>query len=916
VSRLLTDAMGGMSGRYNLLSLVPGRALYAELGKNLPGAQRYLRMKDAMDALRSKWHGKTDEVAQAWRKLIANDRKANDAMMGLMHDATREGVDPSGAFKSPERRKGVTLQEHADAVRELKAKYEALRPRFNALPSEFQAMFRTVRDTYDELATAFEQAILDNVRKAMKIGLDRAERQYADDMAAIKDQGLTGEAKSEAEARAERKLATAKRTHGWGQNARISQLRAQFESNRLDGPYFPLQRFGNYFATVRDGDGKVVSFSKFEREKKQQEYAAEMKKQGYKVETGVMEDSRALQGEVDPGFVAEVINIIGDQVSDPAIMDMVWQRWLETLPDFSVRKSRIHRKGTQGFSADAFRAFGRQVFHGSHQLARLTYAMDMQKALEDAQREAAASSDPNRNGLIVNEMGLRNQFVMNPTGNAVAQWATTATFLYYLGVTPAAAMVNIAQTTVVGIPVISAAFDKATVARTAWHLKRALGDFTRGRGKAERSARLTAEEKAAMQAAYNSGLIEATQSHELAGVKESGVEYSSWRTRVMGKITWLFHHTERTNREVTFLAAYRIARENGFAHDGAITKAGDLTWKTHFDVQNSSRPRFAQSDAAKVLLVLRTFQINMLWRLFRDLHQWTRGKTEADRKEARAQLLGITSMMMLHAGVTGTWGYALIMTIAGLFMGGDDPEEELQRAVVSLFGVDAAGLILKGVPGHLTGIDLSNRIGMPELWFRSPDRQLEGRDLGTYWLVQVAGAAPGMVINQFIGLDLAMDGEWQRGFEAAAPKFFRDISKAERFAREGVTNLGGETLVENLDPGHLFMQAMGFTPAKVAERYRINSRLKNAEAQITEDRRSILSDATQSIRDGEQITADTMDAINAFNAENPDYVITGDTIMRSLRARIRASERFEGGVSLNPKLNDRLRRESAPAIYQ
>jgi hypothetical protein len=59
-----------------------------------------------------------------------------------------------------------------------------------------------------------------------------------------------------------------------------------------------------------------------------------------------------------------------------------------------------------------------------------------------------------------------------------------------------------------------------------------------------------------------------------------------------------------------------------------------------------------------------------------------------------------------------------------------------------------------------------------------------------------------------------------------------------------------------------------------------------------------------------------MKTINAFNAENPDYVITGDTIMRSLRARIRASERFEGGVSLNPKLNDRLRRESAPAIYQ
>jgi hypothetical protein len=81
-----------MSGRYNLLSLVPGRALYAELGKNLPGAQRYLRMKDAMDALRSKWHGKTDEVARAWRKLIANDRPSLIEDNRRLHRAMVEGV--------------------------------------------------------------------------------------------------------------------------------------------------------------------------------------------------------------------------------------------------------------------------------------------------------------------------------------------------------------------------------------------------------------------------------------------------------------------------------------------------------------------------------------------------------------------------------------------------------------------------------------------------------------------------------------------------------------------------------------------------------------------------------------------------------------------------------------------------------
>lgn len=917
VSSLLTDAMGGKSRKWNLLGLVPGRALFSELGKDLPAAQKYLRLKEQMDTLRSEWHHTTDQVAQKWRKALVKNRDANKAMMDLMHEATIAGVDPSRRFMAPRKRPSETEEEHDARVGKLRTSFNAMRPRWEALPEDFKALFHEVRDTYSRLGDAFEKTLIDNVRKAMSINVKRAQRAYEAEMERIRDDGLSGQERAEAEEKAGKKLASAKSKAEWGINARVTQLRLQFETNKLDGPYFPLQRHGDYFVTIRDEEGKVVSFSRFESERKQRAFVKEQQAiPGQNVEYGTMEDGD-LREQVDPNFVAEVEGILGDKVGDPEVMDMIWQRWLETLPDSSVRRSRIHRKGTPGWDGDAFRAFGKQVFHGGHQLARLKYAMEMKDALEDARLQAQGSSDPNRNGLIVNEMERRNDFTMNPTGSAVAQSLTSAAFIYYLGVTPAAALVNLSQTTVVGIPVLAAGFDKMGVGKVGVELMRALGDFTAGRAEAGKSPRLTADEKAAIQEAYDRGTIDKSEAHDLAGVAESGVEYSDIRMRIMKPISFLFHHTERMNREVTFLAAYRLARGRNFGHADAVQKAADLTWKTHFDYQNTSRPRLMQSDTAKVLLVFRNYNVNVLWRLFRDLHQVMRGKSEQERREARMQLIGISAMMMFHAGITGTWGYGLLVMMAGMFAGGgsDEVEEEIKSAIINTFGTGIGGALLKGVPGHVTGIDLSGRMGMADLWFRSSERQLEGDDEYHYFMEQMLGAIPGMAQNVWRGFQQVGEGNVWRGIETASPKAVRDLMKGGRYLTEGVTTYSGDSILTDITAGDALVQALGFTPAQIAEQYESNTRLKNREKSIMGDRKEIMRAVTGAMMNGESIPPEAMEDIEAFNAANPSYPITSESIIRSLRARIRGFDETEGGIRLNPRLNAPLRAEAAPAIY-
>lgn len=937
----LTDAMDGSDtdGIYSALALVPGRALFSELGKWSFGAKAYLRDKERMDALRNEWHSSSDAVAQDWLKLSRKNPKANKAFMDLLHETTIAGIDPTSnePWEHPrlaEAVKAVTkygasapklfhtiLEEQA----EREATYNELRAKFIALPTGYRDMWSRVVSQYDRLATDFESAVTDNIRKGIEVAIKRAERNYRKELQRIADEGLTGDARKRAVADAEGKLAAVRSRGGWNAAARISTLRQTFESNRLKGPYVPLARFGNFFVTIRDEKGKVINFSRFEKKADMDAFVKEQEAQSPgRVQFGAMDNIGDLKAQVDPTFVAEVEGILADTGAEPEVMDAVWQRWLETLPDRSIRTSKIHRKNREGYNKDAFRAFGKHMFHGAHQLARLRYGLGMEEHLNDASEEAEKSADPVRNALVVREMRRRHAFTMNPTGNAVLSSLSGLAFIWYLGATPAAALANVTQTSVVGVPIMAAKWKKAGITGVISELTKAVKDYARGKGHTDKSVNLTDDERRAVQAALKRGTIDKTQAHDLASVAETGIEYNATRERVMRLIGKLFHEAERFNREVTFLANYRLAKKAGMAFGDAVDAGADMTWKIHFDYQNTSRPRIMQNDLGKLLSVFRQYTVNVLWRLFRDTHQAMRGATKEERAEARSQLIGITLSMMAHAGIKGTWGYGLIMVGLGMFFpgGGDDAEKWLHDALL-MEGDDsgtaawnyAMGAALNGVPGHLLRLDLSDRIGMPNLWFRGPSQDLEGQDLYAHYVSELLGPVFGIGEGIFRGVSMAADGEWYRGTEAAVPKVVRDVMKAGRFAVDGATTRNGDPLIEDVSWYQMISQLNGFTPAQLAERYDINNRLKNEEKRVMGTRSDIHRRVGDAIRDGGVVPPKLMKEIETFNAEWPEYPITGDSIKRSYRARAMQSDRNEFGINLNPRLNARLREEEAPSIY-
>lgn len=327
-SNLLTDAMG-KDDRFNALSLVPGRPLFTELGKNLSAAQDYLSLKEKMDAERNEWQALSAETVDRWSNAARKNPQANERLMELMHDSTVAQIDPSkpegwkhpieeearrilasgaGSKERMEWARGVLKDSEARA-----ADFPELQAKFQRLPKPLQDIYHEVRDSYSKLADAHEAAVIENIRQGIKATLEQARRDHRKEQQRIKDEMAPGAARTEALGKANAVLSAAEARAGRAQGSFFRQLRHVFESNRLQGPYFPLSRQGNYFAAVRDAEGNLLEFQKFEKAADQEAFATEAAKTGgQRVFKGVITNAAEAKEAADPRFVSDVERLLAD----------------------------------------------------------------------------------------------------------------------------------------------------------------------------------------------------------------------------------------------------------------------------------------------------------------------------------------------------------------------------------------------------------------------------------------------------------------------------------------------------------------------------------------------------------------------------------------------------------------------------
>ena len=915
------------------------RQMLEDIGKkHLPGISTFVKTSQEMDATRNHMVIEGAEVVKPWEKFTRKNKEEAKKLVSLMHEATQAGVDPQIPYKEIISKKEAkerinVLSEKARMrsaeaykfIREIneikqirgfevnRAKaYPALKKQWDALHPEAKEIYINVRDYH---ATRFNQT-----EETLLARIDRAE--------------LAQSEKREAK----------------------ESIRLQFENVRVQAPYFPLFRAGEYWVSGKkngqwqekytikqvDGQNKVYRkngrtvlaifktiekaqefaqeqvmesvFYLFDGSFKQKQEASALRKEGFTVKVGVKLDSIKSTDAAGSGFVSELMTLIDTLPEAQAnpLKDEVYQLYLTTLPEMSMRNHSRHRQKTPGFSHDALRGFAHQAFHGAHQLAKLQYSDILEQQLSTMRDNISELSDSSKPGRIFNELQKRHAWAMNPTGKQWVNKFTQGAFLWYL-TSISAGVINTTQTPLMALPIMAA---ENTWSSASKALLGASADFVSGHVSvsdgvfsASASSNLTRDEKNAFQQWLDSGAIDRTLTHDLAQQSENPTElYSERWNKFVGVAGYVFHHAERFNREVTLLAAYRLAR-NKMSHKQAMEDAIRVTYESHFDYSSANKARWMQNDIAKMALVFRQYSLNMTYFMARNFQQSIQGETKAVKRLARRKLVGVLGMHSLFVGASGMPLYWLVASTVEAVMDDDDEPwdftTEFRNFLTDEFGSKASEAIMVGGFQAFTGIGVHGRLSLNELWIREPYKDLEMQKAVEYYFLQLGfGALGGIATSIGRGYDLIQKGHVWRGVEAMSPKIIRDGLKAIRYHKEGVQNLNGAQVIDDLPLFAEIMQGVGFSSGEVSKQYDINSAIKKYENKASRRRQLLLGRFALALRVGDKdMHRKTLKEINKFNTKNPSSKIDYKSLLRSVGMRNKRRGQMRGGIYLNKKKN-------------
>jgi len=858
------------------LSTLGRRQLTEIYSKILPQLNKYNDLAAQMDADKNDAGAEADSIVREWANL-----KDENQLADLMHDATLAKIDPAKPYV-----KGDSI-----------IKYKQLRDDFNALTPEAQAMYIKARDAYKKHYAKVQFAIKERILRA----------------------ALSSQKKADL----------------------IKQMDDQFYGY-VKGVYFPLSRFGKYVVVTRNNLGQVESVSRAETMAEAENLRSELMKKypHFKVDKVKLDkEYNKDRDAVGRGFMSSLfteVNNLGLSTAEQAeFEDTLSQLYLSSMPDLSWAKHGIHRKGTAGFSQDARRAFAQNMFHGAGYLAKLRYGdqladqLDKMQKYADEQFKTDDNYDQRSAQSVIGEMNKRHELLMNPKSHPLSSSLTSLGFIYYLGLSPAAAIVNLSQTALVAYPIMGAkwGFDNA-----ATELLKASNDFRKGVDfhkvkwegtktdlyktvSSDISKFLNKDEKQAYDDAVARGVIDVTQAHDLAGIAQGEDSGIMWKTRpIMRAASVMFHSAERFNREVTFIAAYRLARQSGSKHDLAFDQAVDATYKGHFDYSSGNRPRIMQGNVAKVLLLFKQFGQNMIYTLVRQTYQSINGETDAERKEARKSLGAILAMHATFAGVLGLPMVGMLLSLASWAGGDDDPwdaEVAMRNYLAEAFGPTISNLLMKGAPRALTPADVSSRVGINNLLLPDVQEGLEGKRWAESAMAGALGPVAGIGLNVAKGAQEITEGHNLRGLETMLPVFLKNFAKTHRYGDEGVQDKTGVSIMDEVSSMDLLVQGMGFSPSDVRTANEGKSAIYQLDKKLNERRGRLMALWSRAKMMDDQTEMDNVwKDIENFNDKNPSRRITRVNLNQSYKNRQRRIDRSEDGIYLS-----RNRQEARSAGY-
>jgi hypothetical protein len=738
----------------------------------------------------------------------------------------------------------------------------------------------------------------------------------------------------------------------------LEKIKAMYEVGDKIYPFFPLKRFGDYWIRIGVGaNRKFFTFeSEFERDQAVRKFAKKRnmtvneflsQKEGTEQYARVGIKLDELRGELLTGEMGQKLRELFDAIdkmdaADPdakaKLKDDIYQTYLATLPEQSIRRQFMHREGITGYSTDFLRSFTEAATQNAFQLSRIKYGPELRRAVSAARK---ATTNQPALATLAEEFSRRvnNNLTTGKSENKLLDWTTSfltqSSFIYYLSAV-ASPMLQMFQLGITGFNTLGANYGFAKTTKEIAKLSKVWNQFSVFKKNADGSVTMTApslarskavqmndRERRAMEKLLRHDVVRVTlaaEVTELSKIPSKSLEgsFSQSARSIMQLPGKLMQAVEQLAREMLALIAYRLAYEKHGDNETAIEEAAFHVADSMGNYASYARPPFMQGALGRLAFQFMMFPVQMTgWFAKNFYFSIPFLKTNKEGKHLAFKLWASSlASIWVVAGTSGLpfgLGTMMLGVLSQLFDEAKDDDDfppeykdmafefyvrkvwlPQQVGHITINDVPLDMIIDYGPLSAFTGVDFASRLSLSNMFIRERKEEATFESELTNRLIGMGGPSLNMIINFVKGLDALRVGDVQKFGEKVAPAALRAPLFAEKYSRQGVVDWEGTVLTpaDQVELGKLLAQAIGFRPLELTEQGYRTFTQRAVEQAIQYEKNRIYTRLYRALVTGDSKEFDRIriEDIKEFNKKHKKFRIEEDDVKRSLRERLEQRE--------------------------
>lgn len=633
--------------------------------------------------------------------------------------------------------------------------------------------------------------------------------------------------------------------------------------------YIPLQRYGDYYITVKDADGNLLDYRQFNKGKfynkilnEEPEVRAELNR---KYPDAIISDTNKVsistfRKELGADFAA--LDSVAQHLSDISanayvemrkeLDRMVNREYGADIKGYSLfLRPRKEQAGVPGFSTDFVRAISQYGSTSSEFAARNRYSSSINRAYK-AVKDPEINRDEN-----LREAAVKWYDYVNDPKQEFAQIRRLG-FWWYLGGNISSALLQVMSNIQFTGPILSQ-FSNTPLA--VKELGRAFNDvrkmLTFGGQKYQDVfldfTKLPADVRDDAIKDINNGLIKQGQALREAGMptgsavmRERSRFRNGFRTFENTVIGGMFNTMETTSRLVAYIATHRLAQRSDFrkkadefyssdaqynynvnANDGIVTPrilAQQIIEETFGVYGKENRPQIMRGFGSTIFL-FQTYISQMFSLMWRMLTSGPRNKRLTGQKIFARMMLMILATGGL-AGLPGADDAAwLYDTMRKMITGLERDTRQEFRTMMNEFGFGAKAIeaLENGLINAYMNVDVQRRLSLGTAPGSGQFRAIIGMmGINTGARAEEFLGAPGAILFQNARNLLT---QYQAGtadlmdvLSAVTPTFVKNFVKGFNYGVSGKAYSNyGTLMTDDLNALDALYQSIGFTPTKISK---------------------------------------------------------------------------------------------------